>query len=171
MGYVDEANSYLGRFRVARHFRKRAYLKIFVNLVNIVATNSWVQHRRDSDLNGIEKKHQLSLYDFKASLAESLCRARTTHLARQSRAPVQKRPRSGPKAMMPPEDVRLDGLAHWPVGMGSENRGANCKVPGCKAKPVTKCKNCEVHLCISTNNCFKTFHTVSRLGADLTAEQ
>ncbi len=58
--------------RVARHFRKRAYLKIFVNLVNIVATNSWVQHRRDSDLKGIEKKQQLSLYDFKASLAESM---------------------------------------------------------------------------------------------------
>ena len=133
MGYVDEANLSLWRFRVACHFRKRARPKKIVNFVNIVATSSWVQHQCHSDLNGFGKNHQLILYDFRAYLTVSLCRARATHLDRLPCAPLSKRPRAGPKANTPPKDVRLDGITLWPVGLCSENRGIVWK-----SKPVTK---------------------------------
>ena len=34
MGYVDEINSYLGRYRISTHVRNRVYLKIFFSLGN-----------------------------------------------------------------------------------------------------------------------------------------
>ncbi len=160
MGYVDEINSYLGRFRVTTHCRSRAYIKIFLNFVNIIATNCWLQYRRDAE-NVLEKKNILSLYDFKASLAESLCREGTTsgHTKRASlEIHMSRTSRPGPRAKLPSADIRLDNLGHWPISIGSGNRGAICKMTGCSAKPVTKCEKCDVHLCIVSKNCFKVFH-------------
>ena len=50
------SGSYLGRFRVTTHFRTRAYLKIFLNFVNIIATNCWAQYRRDANEKATVKK-------------------------------------------------------------------------------------------------------------------
>ena len=127
MGYVDEINSYLGRYLISTHVRNRAYLKIFFNFVNIVATNCWIQYRRDSE--DLPKSEILDLYSFKANLADSLCRQ--NKVARVPRSgPPPKRPRPGRKSGLPPSDIRLDQLGHWPIGVGSEHRGriANCPV-------------------------------------------
>ena len=160
MGYVDEINSYLGRYGISTHVRNRAYLKIFFNFVNIVATNCWIQYRRDSEAQ--PKSEVLDLYRFKANLADSLCRQNKVARVPRSGAPP-KRPRPGRKSGLPPSDIRLDQLGHWPIGVGSEHRGQNCKLPGCKAKPVTKCEKCNVTSCISAKNCFKIFHTLDRI--------
>ena len=165
MGYVDEINSYLGRFRVTTHFRTRAYLKIFLNFVNIIATNCWAQYRRDAEREGDGKKDTMSLYVFKSLLAESLCKTKASRPGRRAsldEIPI-KRPRPGPKSTLPMADIRLDRTGHWPIGIGSSMRGGNCKMPGCKSKPVTKCEKCDVHLCVAAKNCFKVFHTVERL--------
>ena len=152
--------NHLGRYRISTHVRNRAYLKIFFNFVHIVATNCWIQYRRDSEAQ--PKSEILDLYSFKANLADSLCRQ--NKVARVPRSgPPPKRPRPGRKSGLPPSDIRLDQLGHWPIGVGSEHRGQNCKLPGCKAKPVTKCEKCNVTLCISAKNCFKIFHTLDRI--------
>ena len=72
MGYVDEKNSYLGRFRVTTHCRSREYVKLFLTFVNIVATICWVEYSRDCDQQEIPRKSRWLLYSFKAMIAESL---------------------------------------------------------------------------------------------------
>ena len=44
MGRVDDINSYLGRFRTTQN-RKRAYIKIFLRFVNIMATNAQLKYQ------------------------------------------------------------------------------------------------------------------------------
>ena len=75
MGYVDEINSYLGRFRVTTPCRSRAHVKIFLSFVTIVATNCWLEYSRDCDQQETPRKSRLSLYSFKTMIAESLCKA------------------------------------------------------------------------------------------------
>ena len=82
-------------------------------------------------------------------IAESLCKVHVgTKVASCSDNPsFQKRRNPGPHPKIQSDEVRLDGLAHWPMGIGSENRGSNCRIPGCNAKPVTKCEKCDAILC------------------------
>ena len=95
------------------------------------ATNCWIQYRRDSE--DLRKSEILDLYSFKANLADSLCRQ--NKVARVPRSgPPPKRQRPGRKSGLPPSDIRLDQLGHWPIGVGSEHRGQNCKLSGCKTK-------------------------------------
>ena len=166
MGYVDEINSYLGRFRVTTHCRARAYFKIFLNFVNIVATNCWIQYTRDCKKHQISKKERFPLYNFKARLAESLCLTDVA-LVHSRRSVLDqsicKRRQPGPRPNAPTNDLRLDDIGHWPIGVGSSERGGNCRIPGCKSKPVTKCSKCNVFLCITAKDCFLTFHTVKNL--------
>ena len=80
MGYVDEINSYLDRFRVTTHFQTRAHLKIFLNFVKIIAKNCWDQYSRDAERKG-EGKKKLCRCIFSRVCWLSLC-AKQRHLDR-----------------------------------------------------------------------------------------
>ena len=161
MGYVDEINSYLGRFGMTTHCRSRAYIKIFLHFLNIIATNAWILYRRDCEDVREAKKNVLNLFDFKANLASALCKVEIKTSTPKRKAQnmenelKMQRKRGGPKTSLPVKDVRQDGMNHWPA-IG--NRGPRCKNPLCDAKPTTYCTKCNVHLCITARNCFYDFH-------------
>ena len=71
MGHVDEINSYLGRFRMTTQTRKRAYIKIILNFVNIMATNAWLKYRDDALMLKEPKKKldHLSISNLKSRMA------------------------------------------------------------------------------------------------------
>ena len=163
MGYVDEVNSYLGRYKVTCQSRSRYYLKIFHHFLNIMVTNSWSKYRRDAEICKEEQKDILSLYDFKASVSQSLLKVGTckSQVGRKSAIEHEylvKQKCGGRKTVLPPQDVRLDNVGHWPT---ATVKGPRCKNPNCDAKPVTKCEKCDVHLCIVAKDCFKVFHNVN----------
>ena len=157
MGDVDEINSY------PSHCSSRAFVKIFLTILKTIATNCWLELNRDCELQKIHTKTRLYLFSFKAMIAESLCKVHVgTKIACSSGNPsFQKRPNPGPRPKISSDEVRLDGLAHWPIRNGSENRGSNCRIPGCNAKPVTKC---DAILFIFARDCFKAFHTVKNIS-------
>ena len=159
MGYVDEINSYLARFRMTTHCRARAYLKIFFHFINIAVTNAWIEYRRDCDDVHEPERERMSLHDFKADVATSLMQTNVTrkHFGRKSLIEEELKKKRGPITNAPPQAVRTDNIGHWP-GLGP--RGPRCKVPSCDAKPLTMCTKCNVYLCINAKNCFVTFHNV-----------
>lgn len=159
MGGVDTLDSMLGRYKIAMR-SKKWYFRLFYHLLDLSIINSWLLYRRCCHEG--EKKN-LSLAEFRIQLGLSLCKYGT------SITPTRGRPRSdiqpeieakkfkGPAAVAPPQDVRLDQLAHWPEFATTRQR---CKLPGCKLKSFCKCSKCSVHLCLNTNNnCFTKYHT------------
>ena len=119
--------------------------------------------RRDAEECGDLPTDILCLYDFKASVGMSLLKVGSSaaHVGRKSAIEhryLEKRKLGGKKTLLPPKDVRLDNIGHWPT---TGPKGPRCKNPDCDAKPVTMCQKCEVHLCIVAKNCFKVFHNVN----------
>ena len=104
MGYVDEISGCLGRFRVTTHCKSRAYLKVFVNFVNIVETNCWLEFSRDCDQQEIPRKSRLSFYSFKAMIAESLCKVNVCEKISRGKGEVGitrcRKPGSRPKLLV-----------------------------------------------------------------------
>ena len=158
MGYVDEINSYLGRFKLNIRCLSRYYLRIFFHFVNLSAVNSWLEYRRDC--KDTKEQEVLNLHDFKTHLAESLTKANlpVKTIGRPSlidEAHVLKRKKGGPRCDIPVKAVRLDGVGHFP---GTGDRRQRCKHPLCTAKPITFCIKCEVFLCVVSKDCFLSFH-------------
>ncbi|KAH9635094.1 hypothetical protein HF086_000815 [Spodoptera exigua] len=92
-------------------------------------------------------------------IAETLVKyKRVNRLKRTSdvEALIQDKKKKGPCQYIPPKDVRLDQLGHWPAWTVKRLR---CKYPGCTGTAQTECEKCGIALCFNkNNNCFKSFH-------------
>ena len=77
-----------------------------------------------------------------------------------------KRKRGPQTRVILPKSVREDQIGHFAINRTV--RGM-CRVPGCKAKPVSYCLKCQIYLCNMNRTCFLDFHGVdydeSLLGA------
>ena len=162
MGGVDLLDSLLGLHRTNVR-SKKWYHRIFFHCMDMVVVNSWLLYRRVHVQNQLNVA-SLSLADFKADLAESLCKFR--------KGSAKKRPKGRPsleteldvvakKARrqdpIPTKDVRTDETGHWPTWT---NERLRCRMPACNGQSRVKCEKCQTSLCFSKNsNCFKTFHT------------
>ena len=163
MGYGDEVNSYLSRYKITCQSRSRYYLKILHHFLNIMVTYSWSKYRRYAEVCDELHKEVLSLYEFKAAVGKSLLNVGTSasHVGRKSAIEhryLEKRKRGGKRTVLPTQDVRLDNVGHWPI---TALKGPRCKNPDCDSKPVTMCKKCQVYLGIVAKNCFLLFHNVN----------
>ena len=165
MGFVDSIDSYLARFRIKVNCGKRHYLKIFFHFLDLFVVNSWLLYRRDCQDISMPKKQWLTLWDFKAAIAQELVQksksSRSPLIPQKRRSSlqnlIQQKRHKGPICKMPGVELRLDGRDHLPFVQ--DNRG-RCKMPGCSGIVNTMCRKCEVNLCIGKNrNCFVEFHT------------
>ena len=157
MGGVDLLDSHLGRHRNKMR-SKKWYMRIFYHLLDVTMVNSWILFKMVRD----EKDH-MRLADFRASVAESFCKAE------QLVTPIRGRPsekletqlakkRRGPSSHMPVKDVRTDRVDHWAEWGEVRQR---CRLPNCSALTFVMCSKCGIHLCFNKGkNCFRRFHGV-----------
>ncbi|XP_050046447.1 piggyBac transposable element-derived protein 3-like [Dermacentor andersoni] len=158
MGGVDKTDFLISLYRTFIRSRKWT-LRVITHFMNLSVTNSWLEYRRDAEVQGLREK--MDLLEFTLSVVESLAKAGSPDLPRKrgrpSSSPLQPLKRQNCTSQRPEYHVRYDQVGHWPLMAEDQQR---CKLEGCKGKPKTKCEKCNVHLCISsTKNCFKTFHT------------
>uniref|UniRef100_A0A8D0DCP7 PiggyBac transposable element-derived protein domain-containing protein n=1 Tax=Sander lucioperca TaxID=283035 RepID=A0A8D0DCP7_SANLU len=131
MGGVDALDALIAYYRI--HIRsKKYYHRLFFHFVDMVIVNSWLLYWRDCESLTVPRKKQKDLLAFRTSIAQAL------------------------STVMPTQEVRSDGVGHWPV---VESERQRCKLPHCKGQTVIKCAKCTVHLCLNKNkDCFREFH-------------
>ena len=164
MGGVDLLDSLIGLYRTKIRSRKW-YHRVFFHLMDLTVVNAWLLYRRCSQANG----KQLTLHDFKADVAEGLCK-QGKHEPK-SRAVKRGRPSSSREddvtvkrrkpglAPHPCSDVRHDGVGHWPEWRQVR---AMCRFEGCKCVSRVVCTKCRVSLCHNPKkDCFFAYHVRS----------
>ncbi|CAG5020284.1 unnamed protein product [Parnassius apollo] len=161
MGGVDLLDSFLGRYHIRVKSRKW-YIRIFFHLFDLAVINSWIIYKNNAKKENVAKKNILNLGEFRNELAYVLCNSGTNENKRgrpssssleQELQAKKKRLQSKP---IPPLDIRMDGLGHWPdVGVS-----LRCKYPHCTGYTTISCAKCGINLCLNkNNNCFTKFHT------------
>ena len=159
MGGIDSFDNYIALYRTKIKASKKFYLKIYFHIIDMMVINSWLLYRRESTAMGIPKKNLMPLWDFKNSIAQTMCHVFTAmkrpRFSEVSHGvPVKKK--KGPTAVLPTDDVRRDSKDHLPL---TQSRG-RWKNPGCTSIVKTYCSKCKVHLCVSEKNCFYNFHVL-----------
>ncbi|KAJ4449230.1 hypothetical protein ANN_00627 [Periplaneta americana] len=122
------------------------------------------QGRRGCRSCNVNTKDQISLRDFKISVAACLCQEKKGKTKKRGRsnfsslqAEIDVKKKRGPSATLPDKVVRTDEVAHWTHFF--EKRG-HCKKLKCGGTPKVMCSKCEVLLCFTpTSKCFLEFHT------------
>ncbi|CAK1580646.1 unnamed protein product [Parnassius mnemosyne] len=161
MGGVDLLDSFMGRYHIRVKSRKW-YIRIFFHLFDLAVINSWIIYKNNAIKEKVAKKNILNLGEFRNDLAYVLCNSGTNENKRgrpssssleQELQAKKKRLQSKP---IPPLDIRMDGLGHWPdVGVS-----LRCKYPHCTGYTTISCAKCGINLCLNkNNNCFTRFHT------------
>lgn len=157
MGGVDLMDSVMGHYKI-RLRSKRWFMRLFYHFLDMSMCNSWLLYRRiHADTANTDRV--LNSADFRLEIAETLVKyKRVNRLKRTSdvEALIQDKKKKGPCQYIPPKDVRLDQLGHWPVWTVKRLR---CKYPGCTGTAQTECEKCGIALCFNkNNNCFRSFH-------------
>lgn len=121
MGGVDLMDSSIGRYRVHMKSRKW-YLRIVYHLLDLAVINSWVLYKKVSTQNGFNPKKLLNLGAFRTELAATLCTIDGSNRLKRGRPPsssvqdkFQCKRKRGSTASVPPKDVIVDKIEHWPV--------------------------------------------------------
>lgn len=156
---VDLIDSLLALYRTKIRSRKY-YLRIFFHLMDMCVIIGWLWYRRACNDCGIPKRQQLSLFDFKADVAQSLCWAGKNGKAEKRGRPSSSAPSTKAKksnvSVPPNADCRSDKTDHWPE---YENKTGRCKNGKCQKITKVKCSKCDCYLCfVGGRNCFREFH-------------
>lgn len=160
MGGVDLLDSMLGYYRISTK-SKKYYMKIFYHMIDLCVVNAWILYRR------VYPDTYIPLLDFKLLISEVLCEVLKPSPRRRGRPLLTesttealyntKRKKNGPCMELPSEDIRLDGMDHFPI---YEKNRVRCKYPSCNYKTMISCSKCIIPLCINQDrNCFLLFHT------------
>lgn len=160
MGGVDLMDSFIGRYRIEMRSRKW-YLRIFYHLLDMTVINSWLVYkylkRNEAPSSILNLCHyRLQLAEANVDNAVALCnkrgRPRTSNSVEME---LQAKKRRGPVQHVPPKDIRMDNVGHWP----DDCLRSRCKLPNCKGYTQTKFEKCGVALCLTkSKHCFKEFH-------------
>ena len=157
MGGVDLLDSHMGRHRNKMR-SKKWYMRIFYHMMDVTIINAWLLFKAVHN-----KEEHMRLADFRALVAEALCKADQLVTPKRGRPSDQvekqlSKKRRGPSVSVPVSDVRNDRLDHWPEWRDSRQR---CRLPNCGALTFVCCTKCGNHLCFNKGkNCFQKFHGV-----------
>lgn len=160
MGGVDLLDSFIGRQKIKIR-SKKWYMRIFYHLLDITITNAWILYKRVSLQKGTPKNRLLCLADFRVKLGETLCKLGS--VSRQVGRPsteISKRialkRKHHSSCPIPPKEVRLDKLDHFPMWV---SKRVQCKSPKCKGFTYVRCSKCQINLCFNKDrNCYRQFH-------------
>ena len=127
---VDLLDSLISLYRTKTRSRKWYRRVFFFHLTGLIMVNAWLLYRRSFP----GKCKVLSLHDFKADVAEGLCKQGKDESSKMKRGRPSTSATSVKRRMpgltpQPTSDVRYDGVGQW-----SEWRqvSAMCRYDGCK---------------------------------------
>uniref|UniRef100_A0A3B1KH96 PiggyBac transposable element-derived protein domain-containing protein n=1 Tax=Astyanax mexicanus TaxID=7994 RepID=A0A3B1KH96_ASTMX len=138
---------------------RKWYLRIFFHLMDMLCVNAWLLYRRDYHACVQKGKEELGLREFKSSVAEVLCKQGSSSQLKRGRPSSESSDmrRQKKRETKPQQEVRKDGMAHWPYYSDKQGR---CKKHGCTGQTRVMCEKCGVHLCFTPKkNCLRYFHT------------
>lgn len=139
---------------------KRFYLRIIFHLIDVCVVNAWLLYRRHCSL---QKEKNKTLIQFRTEIAHALLKAGKSMSKKRGRPSRKNSKENSPQSFKkrrilgprPINDVRYDGIGHWPEHSDNKQRCKLC----IKAYSRMKCKKCEIYLCLNkNNNCFFNFH-------------
>ena len=134
---------------------KKWYHRLFFHVVDMTLINAWLLYRRKTDFK------VMSLHEFKASVAQALCKSGAVVLKRgrpsadDLRCTEISSKRAKLCTQVPCSDVQLDGFNYFPKMTTDRQR---CKRDGWGAQSRIACIKCGVHLCLfGSKNAFLHF--------------
>ncbi|KAL2082104.1 hypothetical protein ACEWY4_021922 [Coilia grayii] len=159
MGGVDKFDQLISLYRTTIRSRKWS-LRMITHAFDVAVVNSWLEYRRDQELQGTQPKQVMDLLQFKMAVAEALVRVgKTQSLKKRGRpsssnkpspcmSPTPQPPEEPPKrrAAMerrPIEEVQADMLDHMP-NYDTKKEATRCKLPGCSGKTHVYCDKCKI---------------------------
>lgn len=159
MGGVDICDQLMEAYRTFFKTKKWT-LKVIIHLIDLVCVNSWLQYRDDCRNNEVLTKDTLDLLEFRMAVGEALVSSSKGKPYEEDDNSddemIAKRYRPDKSPCM---DKRLDNFAHWPT-VDNLSSARCCRRKGCNKRTRTRCKKCNVYLCLSKDaNCFEKFHT------------
>jgi len=159
MGGVDLIDSLIGLYRLKLK-SKKWYHRLFFHLLDMTIVNAWILYRREFHAESTSAK-TIPLREFKCAVAEALCKsgvaAKSAKRGRPKYKEEQPVKKKRPAACAPVEDVRFDGLHHYPAMKEVERQ--RCRK--CDKVTQVSCVKCGIHLCMSSKrNCFLAYHIV-----------
>ena len=131
MGGVKLFDMFMALYHL-NHRSKQGYMRVFFWILAISVTNAWCLYRCPCIQDQVPASEQLDLLNFTSDVAASL--VKTHVMVRQSGRPssngspnerIAKRPRKAP-TKGPNDDIRYDGVEHWPVYGSERPRCAHC---------------------------------------------
>lgn len=158
MGGVDMADRMLA-VCPSRARTKKWTIRFISHMIDLAASNSWIQYRNTETQKGTATKKIQSLRQWKMALAESMLENINNELGSSSdeetTEPIRKRGRPSVN-IIPSKTSRLREASHMPIFTGVMNR---CRKEGCSKRSSAKCTTCGVVLCLSSaRNCYTEFH-------------
>lgn len=167
MGGVDLIDSLIGLYRNKLR-SKKWYHRLFFHMLDMTVINAWLLYRRRAAAAAADQgaSKTMTLHEFKASIAEALCKVAVAPRSLKRGRPQDKIKSTHPEPIpkkraatvcAPVSDVRFDGVHHYPAIRLERRR---CKRDRCNKITQVACTKCNVHLCLSSKqNCFIAFHT------------
>ena len=156
MGGVDLCDMLIELYRIGLR-SKRWYMRIVYFCFDLAVVNGWILYKRHMLQHGARKF--LSLKDFRCCIAQALTKAGKGLRRKRGRpsldddSPAEKCHRVGTG---PIEEVRFDGIRHWPTHSERKQRCKYC--PSGYSRIL--CSKCKISLCLNkNNNCFMRFHS------------
>ena len=159
MGGVDKLDFLISLDRI--HIKSKKWtLRVIFHFVDLSVVASWLRYKKDCLSIGMRSSEQMSLLQFRYSIAEWLIKCGTNRTARI----LPGRPVRRSFEYRPQSDVRFDGVGHLPTWNEKRQR---CKNADCiDAFSHFTCTNCKVFLCLNKNrNCFLQYHSPSSMPA------
>lgn len=155
MGGVDLLDSHIGRHKIPMK-SKKWYFRVFYHLLDLCIINGWIMFN-----NLVEEPNQkLMQKEYRIEVAETLCmlgqQKETRGRPSDIQSKIDAKKRKYPKSIVPPKDVRLDHIDHFPQWNEKRTR---CKLPGCNGYTFVSCSKCNSFLCFNKDkNCFVLYH-------------
>ncbi|XP_039537279.1 piggyBac transposable element-derived protein 2-like isoform X2 [Pimephales promelas] len=137
---------------------RRWYLPLFGYIIDVSIVNAWLMYKRDCS---ILKQKPMPLKKFRLSVAATLKGADKVP-ARVGRPPGAKHKpqvrRPNPRVLHPTQEVRYDGVGHWPT-FGTQRGRCNLCKSGVSRWRCSKCGDGKLFLCLNNKNqCFVAYH-------------
>lgn len=142
MGGTDRMDQNVGQYRIQIRNRKW-YWSLFTWLIDISIHNSWCLYRKSNNT-------YISQIEFRRTIAE-------VYLKKYSTAPkgIGRTPSLASNAERVASEIRFDHMDHL-VEKIANNKRRRCSGRICKTSTRTRCRKCDVGLCI---DCFVSYHT------------
>lgn len=126
---------------------------ILFQIIDMCVVNAWLLYRRHIEQQGGKYN---TLLVFRSEVAHALLQAAKPDKRKRGRRSSEDYPKKRKVSQRPVDDIRLDGIAHWPQPVAEKQRCKLCV----KAYSRILCGKCGLALCLTRErNCFKDFHT------------